>query len=480
MADEEIECIASTTSSTSIHIETTQKPTRGITRISGLRKPKTRYATYKCTDEIMSILHVTVLDQTHDFSGGFTIIGPSLRLIVGENWAYCPSADIREREIDNSDGNDDWTVSFPVHTTPILPGVDNGYANDEVDATINTSYNTTTVAAATTIQGRYRKAMGLDPLEDASPDDYYLIVKLIDEVKNVSVARGFIKYKDLLNAGGSLRTTVVLNGTGLGKMRKQNKSILNVYCRIEEFTPSADRNNFPIPMLILLNNKNLTCGVIRSVVDGGVIEAFPTWQIRLWEVGRTFGGEYSHWNVDYHAAQQIFGPGLQSLAIRDGLRVEHSMLYNQDKAILGNCEKHLICGVMSFIDALPMSDSHLTPGMSLRFTYVILKNSYMHFSVTSKKTGQDFLSKHALHNNAGTEVCYAGEFFIDRRSERALSSGQPAWIIDNNSGTFSPAKEKLHLLKALLEFNFGNDCPIYALDRSDPALKEYFDVNQVE
>lgn len=118
--------------------------------------------------------------------------------------------------------------------------------------------------------------------------------------------------------------------------------------------------------------------------------------------------------------------------------------------------------------------------MSLRFTYVILKNSYMHFSVTSKKTGQDFLSKHALHNNAGTEVCYAGEFFIDRRSERALSSGQPAWIIDNNSGTFSPAKEKLHLLKALLEFNFGNDCPIYALDRSDPALKEYFDVNQVE
>jgi hypothetical protein len=118
--------------------------------------------------------------------------------------------------------------------------------------------------------------------------------------------------------------------------------------------------------------------------------------------------------------------------------------------------------------------------MSLRFKYVILKNLYMHSSVTSKKTGQDFLSKHALHNNAGTKVCYAGEFFMDRRSERALSSGQPAWIIDNNSGTFSPAKEKLHLLKALLEFNFGNDCPIYAFDRSDPALKEYFDVNQVE
>jgi hypothetical protein len=104
----------------------------------------------------------------------------------------------------------------------------------------------------------------------------------------------------------------------------------------------------------------------------------------------------------------------------------------------------------------------------------------MQFSITSKKTGQDFLSKHTLHKNAGTEVCIADEFFIDRRSERALTSGTPAWIIDHNSRTFSPAKEKLHLLRALLEFNFGSECPIFAFDRNDPSLKEYFDVNEVE
>jgi len=37
-----------------------------------------------------------------------------------------------------------------------------------------------------------------------SVDDHYLVVKLIDEVKYDSIARGFIKYIDLLNAGGEM------------------------------------------------------------------------------------------------------------------------------------------------------------------------------------------------------------------------------------------------------------------------------------
>ena len=156
------------------------------------------------------------------------------------------------------------------------------------------------------------------------------------------------------------------------------------------------------------------------------------------------------------------------------------MLYSKNKSIFGTSKTHLIRGISSFITALPTSNENSTPGMSLRFTYVILKNSNMHFSITGKKIAQDFLSKHALHNNAGQEVAFAGEFFIDRFSERALATGIPALIIDNNSGTFAPAKEKLHLLQALLEFNFGDECPIIALDRCDPAMTEYFDVNKVE
>ena len=104
-------------------------------------------------------------------------------------------------------------------------------------------------------------------------------------------------------------------------------------------------------------------------VDGGKVEAFPTWQMRQAVGGREDGRrEVIHWNTNYHAAQLIFGPGLQSMAIREGLRVEHAMLYSKDKSVFGNCKKHQIRGVTSFIDVLPRWDKNSTPGMALRFT----------------------------------------------------------------------------------------------------------------
>lgn len=141
---------------------------------------------------------------------------------------------------------------------------------------------------------------------------------------------------------------------------------------------------------------------------------------------------------------------------------------------------HMVRGIQEFISALPTTDKNATPGKSIRFTYVILSNSYMHFSITSKKIAQDFLSKHALHSNACPMVVCAGEFFIDYKSERFVKTGRPALIIDNNSGTFAPPKEKLSMLQTVLEWNFGKDYPILTLDRSDPALKEYSDVNNIE
>jgi len=104
----------------------------------------------------------------------------------------------------------------------------------------------------------------------------------------------------------------------------------------------------------------------------------------------------------------------------------------------------------------------------------------MYFSITSKKIAQDFLSKHALHNNVHTKVVFAGEFFIDCKSERYHITKKPALIIDNNSGTFAPPKEKLKLLQRLLEFNFGTESPIIALDRDDSSLHEYFEVNNID
>mmetsp|Transcript_14516 Transcript_14516/g.26317 ORF Transcript_14516/g.26317 Transcript_14516/m.26317 type:complete len:144 (+) Transcript_14516:155-586(+) len=98
----------------------------------------------------------------------------------------------------------------------------------------------------------------------------------------------------------------------------------------------------------------------------------------------------------------------------------------------------------------------------------------------AKKTATDFLSKHALHAGAATEVVYSGEFFFDQCSRRATETGKTALVIDNNSGTFGPPKEKLDLLKLLMQLNFGTDMPILALDREDPLLRELSDANGVE
>jgi hypothetical protein len=77
---------------------------------------------------------------------------------------------------------------------------------DNEDSSISSlNAETVTAAAASTVQKRWRRRMGLDQ-RDASDDDHYLVVKLIDEVKYVSIARGFIKYIDLLNAGGEMMT----------------------------------------------------------------------------------------------------------------------------------------------------------------------------------------------------------------------------------------------------------------------------------
>jgi len=307
-----------------------------------------------------------------------------------------------------------------------------------------------------------------------------LVIKVKDQNrgwKDSSVGKGLIKYQDLLRGKDEkVQETVELTHKALITSLTSNAGTLHVEYWLEKLSPL---NAFPIPTLRLVNNHNIRGGVIRSMLDGGVFEPFPTWQIHLWEVGRIFHGDYSHWNESYPAAQKIFGPSVESLAIREAIRIQHSMLYSKDQSH-GSYDVHKIQGISDFIRCLPTADKNTSLEKSVRFTYVILKNSHMHFSITSKKTAQDFLSKHALHNNAGPEVVFAGEFFIDNKSERFQSTGTPALIIDNNSGTFAPQKEKLHLLQTLLEFNFGKEYPIFSLDRSDPALNEYFEVNHIE
>jgi hypothetical protein len=304
-----------------------------------------------------------------------------------------------------------------------------------------------------------------------------LVIEVKDENSgwnDTSVGKGVIKYQDILHAlENQLESLKLIHKSSLGLTTKSGS--LNVEYRLEKWSPS----NFPLPTLNLLENHNTRGGMIRSMIDGCSFGTFPTWQIHLWEVGKIFNGNYCGWNESYAAAQKIYGPSVESMAIRQAIRSQHSMLYSKDKGF-GTYERHMICGIKDFIRVLPNGDKNTQRDKSVRFTYVISTSSCMNFSITSKKIAQDFLSKHALHNNAGTEVVFAGEFFIDWKSERYTSTGKPALIIDNNSGTFAPSKEKLGLLQRLLEFNFGAHLPIITLDRGDAALNEYFEANNID
>ena len=233
----------------------------------------------------------------------------------------------------------------------------------------------------------------------------------------------------------------------------------------------------PLPNLLLLKNKSVGGGVQRTLMSATRFHKMKNWQIRLWNVRPLFDGVVCSWNREYPAAQKIFGNGPIAYTIRGTIHLQYGSLYRKDKSVVSDNVKCTVHGLKDLIETLPKINEQ---NKTVRFTYVITTDSFMNFAVTAKDTGQDFLSKHALHNNAVPELFYAGEFFIDDRSERFHQTNVPALIIDNNSGTYGPPKERLEKLKKLLQFNFGTDIPIFALDREDPLLKELIEVNDVE
>ena len=244
---------------------------------------------------------------------------------------------------------------------------------------------------------------------------------------------------------------------------------------LEKLSP---QKSLPVPALCCIANHNTGGGLLRTMVDGSKFKIFQTWQMQFWMIDSIFGGKTCGWNKEYEAAKKIYGPGMHPMALRTMIRFEHSHLYSKDKRITGSYSAKSIRGSQDFLKMLPKFSSKT--GKTIRFTYVILPNTEIHFSITSRKIVQDMLSKHALHSRAQKNVVYAGEFFVDRKSTRFEKSQKPAIIIDNNSGTFAPTKERLHMLKTLLQVNLGTDVPIYALDRDDPFLKECYEVNNVE
>lgn len=112
------------------------------------------------------------------------------------------------------------------------------------------------------------------------------------------------------------------------------------------------------------------------------------------------------------------------------------------------------------------------------YTYIISAvDDSLRFSETGAAFFVDFASKHALHANCAEKVRYSGEFhprpacgwenFSDETSDDDV---QWEFVVDNNSGTYSPDPKLLPDLKALLEYNFLG-LKVVALDHDEPDLE---------
>eukprot|EP00026_Physarum_polycephalum_P010857 Phypoly_transcript_11039.p1 GENE.Phypoly_transcript_11039~~Phypoly_transcript_11039.p1 ORF type:complete len:382 (+),score=54.51 Phypoly_transcript_11039:46-1146(+) len=164
------------------------------------------------------------------------------------------------------------------------------------------------------------------------------------------------------------------------------------------------------------------------------------------------------WNQNYENAKTIFVPGVKSAAIQQVIRSQHARLYVHDNTTVYGT-------LRTGKDFLELFNNGRRQGIPRYYTYVILETA-MYFSETGASFFTDFMSKHAMHSNAAEQVCFAGEFHVQQKD------GNYVLVIDNNSGTYAPPKERVIKLVEFFKFNFP-DLAVEAYDREDPALKEY-------
>lgn len=134
-----------------------------------------------------------------------------------------------------------------------------------------------------------------------------------------------------------------------------------------------------------------------------------------------------------------------------------------------SAETGALCGGDQFLELFNYGVRGRKPRM---FTYV-LKENKLYIAETGANFFMDMNSKHAMHANADEEVVYAGELhFRMRTGEREKRTY--ILVVDNNSGTYAPAKEDLPRVREVFRRNFAN-LEVQALDFKDPRLKEYTD-----
>lgn len=205
---------------------------------------------------------------------------------------------------------------------------------------------------------------------------------------------------------------------------------------------------------------NVIAGILRtsSGTTHEAIRPFYTYAVQIFHINDVFGKKRQGWNTNYDSAIKIYGQGATSAIVRQTIRNMHAELYKT--GLQPSTKGYLRSGK----DFLALLQFGWCGGRPRVFTYALLP-THMYFSETGASFFQDFTSKHAMHANAALEVVFAGEFHIRH------NNGKFQFVIDNNSGTFSPSKDSLPLLKKVLELNFP-DLEVIVYDFKDENLKK--------
>jgi len=199
-------------------------------------------------------------------------------------------------------------------------------------------------------------------------------------------------------------------------------------------------------------------GLARAISSSGSdlsFRSYNTYKLQIHYVPYVFGEVKQHWNVNYDAAQRIFGSSI----VKNTIQLQHSNLYSN----------HAKSGVItSGDDFLELLHYGILGGVPRFFTYALMEDA-IYFSETGADFFSDFTSKHAMHSNVSEFVRYAGEFHL-----RKGDDGKYRLVIDNNSGTFGPNPDDLDKLQRLMEYNLPG-IEVEVISYKNPKLKQYKD-----
>lgn len=168
---------------------------------------------------------------------------------------------------------------------------------------------------------------------------------------------------------------------------------------------------------------------------------------------------------------KIWVDDAQGLCLREMLKSEHTTLYS-GPVLPNRDDLYLRTGS----DFLGMIHDGVRVDVRRVYTYSIVDKG-LFFSETSAAFLKDANSKHAVHACAEAKVRYAGTFRICVRP-----NGGRVMVFDNDSGTYRPRGEDLHLTKQLLECNFpGLDLiGLSVLDAQPEETKVFVGPNEIK